>query len=366
MRRLFVLAASLLLFACSPKADPKAAAEPLKTIRIGAIGAPGSKTATGFMGVLQSQQRLEQAFAKDGVKIQWVVLDGAGPAQNEAIANGLVDFGNYGALPNIVGRARGLKTKVLASYGYSNVYIVARPDAGIAAPKDLKGKTVAVDIGHVPHLSLVRILTENGVDPAQVQLVNMNSPDGVAAVAAGKVDATLGSSALLSLVDQGKGRLIFDSRKAQSEGEYFGAFVVTEDFARRYPEASKRVLEEYLKAVAWASDPANREAYLDLVARNGATPRNILEQDLAGQSVRDKASPLIDDYYVQRFRDAVAFSVQQKLIRKSVDLDGWFARDIQAAALKDLGLEAAWTPRDANGQAVAPVRQAEAVTRRAG
>src|SRR4030095_6046527 len=67
---------------------------------------------------------LEEEFQKDGIRIEWSFLRGAGPAVNELYANGLVDFSLLGDLPSLIGRAGGLETRVLAATGIrGNSYI---------------------------------------------------------------------------------------------------------------------------------------------------------------------------------------------------------------------------------------------------
>ena len=54
------------------------------------------------------------------------VLQGAGPAVNEALSNKQIDFAYQGDLPQVVGRANGLKTKLLVASGVrNNLYLVA-------------------------------------------------------------------------------------------------------------------------------------------------------------------------------------------------------------------------------------------------
>ena len=38
-------------------------------------------------GVVRANNWLEQAFAADGVKVEWLFFKGAGPAVNEALSN---------------------------------------------------------------------------------------------------------------------------------------------------------------------------------------------------------------------------------------------------------------------------------------
>lgn len=340
MMRLFKLFGALLLLVVTPVM----AEAPPKVIRIAAIGSYGHSLATSYMGVMQAKRFAEQEFAPDGTQIQWLVTDGAGPAQNEALANGLADFANYGGLPNIIGRARGLKTRILASYGYTNTYVVARSDLPIRTLADLRGRTIGVDVGHIPHLVLSRLLEQAGIGAGGAKLVAMKNADSIAALAAKRIDATIGPSLLFSLVDQGKGRIIFTSKGKREDADYFGAFLVTDDFAHRYPETTTRIVKAYLQAVRWASDPANRERFLSFSARASNTPLAYVRRDFEGETVKDKADPLPDGAYVARYRAAAAFSLQNRLIRQPVSVDNWVDARFIVAALRQLRLWGYWKP----------------------
>src|SRR5580698_2121286 len=121
-----------------------------KTIRLAGPGnAEGKPFGTGTLGVLKVKGYLEDEFKKDGVKIDWQFPRGTGPAINEGFANGQLDFASYGGLPNIVGRGAGLNTKVIAAYGSSPTYLVARNGSGIETIADLKGRKVSVSLGTI-------------------------------------------------------------------------------------------------------------------------------------------------------------------------------------------------------------------------
>ena len=51
------------------------------------------------------------------VTVEYAFFKGAGPAVNEAFANGQLDFASQGDLPQIIARANGLKTRQLAAGG---------------------------------------------------------------------------------------------------------------------------------------------------------------------------------------------------------------------------------------------------------
>jgi sulfonate transport system substrate-binding protein len=140
-------------------AGPAFAQDKPKVIRLYGQGAGfGKPYGNQVIGVLRDRGLLEKEFEKDGIKVEWTFATGTGPAINEAIANGQTDFANYGGLPNIVGKAAGLPTKILASYGIGNVYLAVRSNAGVDKIEDLRGKKVAVAFSTINHLGFERFL----------------------------------------------------------------------------------------------------------------------------------------------------------------------------------------------------------------
>src|SRR3954468_15006533 len=125
-----------------------AAEAPPPMIRLAGQGAGyGKPYGTMTVGILAARRLLEDAFGGEGTRVEWQFPTGTGPAINEALANGLADFANYGGLPNILGRSAGLKTRILASYGVGIIYVAARKGAGIAGLTDLKA---------LPHFAWIR------------------------------------------------------------------------------------------------------------------------------------------------------------------------------------------------------------------
>ncbi|QCO00648.1 ABC transporter substrate-binding protein [Azospirillum argentinense] len=319
-------------------------------IRLGGQGAGfGKPYGTGLIGTLQAKGFLEEEFRKDNVKVEWTFFNGTGPAINEALANGLLDFANYGGLPNIVGKAGGLRTRILVSYGVGTIYVAARKDAPIASIADLKGRKVAVAKGTINHLSMNRLLLQNGLTEKDVQLVSLTASDQPPALTSGDVDAAFGTLNLLSLRDQGVVRIVADTRGPAQPASFFGALTVIETFADKYPEATRRVVKAYVKAAHWASLEENRGELIDLWSLSG-TPRAVLAEELDGQDLKQRNTPLIDTFYRGQYEEAVRFALDNRLIRNSIDLDAWIDPAHLDAALKELGLESFWTPRTADGK----------------
>jgi ABC-type nitrate/sulfonate/bicarbonate transport system substrate-binding protein len=259
----------LSLAACGKAPDPAAAATASSdlpnAIRIGAMGTWGSSIANNIWGVVQTRGYAEEEFAPDGVTIEWTVIDGGGNSVNEAVANGLLDFSQYGGLPEIIGKARGLGTRILASSGYMYSYLAVRSELPVHTPADLKGRTIGIGLGSYGHL------------------------------------------------------------------------------------ATGRLLKAYIRGAHWVSLPENRESFLELGARTSTTPIDLLRRDFEGQELKERFNPLADDYFVARYRQGVAFSLESGIIRNPVDVDRWIDRQTVLGAIADLGLQGYWTAWDADG-----------------
>ena len=79
--------------------------------------------------------------------VVFTISGGSSFAVNEGIANGRIDFAQYGALPNVIGRANRLPTRVLLNYGPTTIFGAARKGVSIHSIKDLKGHEVTFQKG---------------------------------------------------------------------------------------------------------------------------------------------------------------------------------------------------------------------------
>jgi sulfonate transport system substrate-binding protein len=344
-------AALLTLFIAAFAADGAPAQEtPPKVIRLAGPGNPeGKPFGTGPLGVLKVKGYLEEEFKKDGVTIQWQFPRGTGPAINEAFANGQLDFSSYGGLPNIIGRGAGLRTKVLSSYGSSPTYLVARNGSGIETLADIKGKKISLSRGTILQLSLNSLLERQGLTEKDVQLFDLITADQISAIQSGDVDTVVGTSSVLALVERGFGKIVFSTKGKLDPASNFGSFVVIEDFARKYPQTTRRVLEGFLRAAHFAAQEENRNELYDIWARAGQS-RAAVATDYDGDSLRERAKPLLDEFYVANVKRGVKFSLDSKLIKQGFDVEAWVDRKGQETALRALGYENFWKRHDAKGQ----------------
>ncbi len=110
--------------------------------------------------------------------------------------------------------AEGVKLKVVLVNDNStgNDAIIGKP--GIKSVKDLKGKTVATELGTVEHFLLLQGLAKNGMAEKDIDYKNLTVPDAAAAFLAGKVDAAaLWQPWINQIQKEGKGTALFTSKE---------------------------------------------------------------------------------------------------------------------------------------------------------
>ncbi|WP_442866248.1 glycine betaine ABC transporter substrate-binding protein [Aeromonas sp. QDB23] len=132
----------------------------------------------------------DNTFARDsGAKVKWLKFD-SGASVVRALASGDVQIGNIGSSPLAVAASQQVPIEVflLASKLGNSEALVVKPE--LASPKALAGKRIAVPFTSTTHYSLLAALRHWGVDPASLQIVNLQPPAIIAAWQPGR-DRTL-------------------------------------------------------------------------------------------------------------------------------------------------------------------------------
>ncbi|MCJ2091146.1 ABC transporter substrate-binding protein [Methylobacterium sp. J-072] len=322
-----------------------ARAEPL-TIRIGfaSIGVDNRPFAGGdTLAVAHAEGYVQRALQADpDVKVEWSFFKGAGPAVNEAIANGQLDFALQGDLPSIIGRASGLKTKILAATGaHAPTYLAVADGSSIKGVTDLRGRKVSIFRGTNNHLAVVKILAANGLTERDLQVLNMDTATTNAALASRDIEAAFGNFPLISLAEQKKAAIVYATKGNDRGLERQSALLVTEAFERAHPDLVAKVVKALVEAARWSSDEANRDALIAVWAKSG-TPASVFRYDLADQELRYRNSPLVDPFFVEQYRVQARQAKAFGLIRRDVDVTGWFEPHYVDQAVRELGLERYW------------------------
>jgi sulfonate transport system substrate-binding protein len=199
--------------------------------------------------VLKEKGWLEQDLAKDNIKVEWVQSLGSNKAL-ELLNSRSIDFGSTAGGAALIGKANG--NPITSIYVYSKpewTALVTGAKSNIQKVEDLKGKRVAVTRGTDPHIFLLRALDQANLSQKDVELIQLQHPDGRAALEKGDVDAWAGLDPHMARTEVEKGsRLFFREPNFNS----YGVLNVRSAFAKDYPNYVGRVLSIYEKGRQWS------------------------------------------------------------------------------------------------------------------
>lgn len=311
----------------------------------------GSALATAHLRGL-----LEDEFKPDGIRIEWSFLRGAGPAVNELFANRLLDFTLLGDLPSVIGRASGLKYRLLTGANVrGNLYVSVPSDSSLQTVADLRGKRVALQKGTATHLAGLKILERFGLAEKDVKLVNMETNAAQLALTTRDVDAAIGSFDYLRLRDQGVSRVIFSTRGGDPKLTSNSTILGSEEFLAKYPAITQRVVNVFVKTAQWLAQTPITQV-LQLWTKSGSTFSSFRE-DLQGEDFKYRYSPLLDPYLAARYRFQIDEAKRLHLVRETFDYQAWIEPKFLQRALKQLNLENYWLPRGDDGKPLQPEPQ---------
>lgn len=155
---------------------------------------------------------------------------------------------------------KGAKLKVVAAANQLIAQALYSSNPDIKMVEDLKGKTVGTGaLGALLHQMMVALLRKHGVDPAEVQFVNIGSSAAVfKAVVAGKVDA---GPAMTDVYDQQQAygvHAVADFWSELPEYPYQGSYASQAAIDDKH-EGLVRVLAAYGKLYRFMMDDPNAE-----------------------------------------------------------------------------------------------------------
>lgn len=216
-----------------------------------------------------------------GYKINWKMFTGGGDVI-KAMASGEVPIGEVGSSPATAAIAQGMDMQIiwiLDDIGNAE-QLVARNGTNINSVQDLKGKKVATPFVATTHYHLLAALNDAGVNPKEVQILNMRPPEIAAAWERGDIDATFVWNPALAKV-KATGKVILSSGDLAKKGKpTFDAIMVN----RAWAEKNKDFVTKFIAAVAkqdaayraekakWTADSEMVKATAKIV---GAKPEDV-------------------------------------------------------------------------------------------
>ena len=194
-------------------------------------------------------------FKEAGLNAEVTVFT-SGAAATEAFRAGRGDFISAGDLPSAAMWKSGNVIGIFPMSSDTDIFGIVGHKS-INLPKDMIGKKVATKIGSTGEFLLYRYLTSGGINPSQVDIVNLAPPEMVISMLHGHIAAfswlapfttrAIEASENIKLISSAKGfannRIIMN---------------VTKDFASKNPSAVKGMVKAVKKSVDFTN--ANPEA----------------------------------------------------------------------------------------------------------
>ncbi|MEK3890166.1 aliphatic sulfonate ABC transporter substrate-binding protein [Bacillus sp. FSL K6-3431] len=282
IKTLLIFTLAVALAACSANASE----EPGKPKKIILDYAHYSPTSL----VLKEKGFAEKLFEEEGIEVEFVLSHGSNKAL-EFLNSKSVDFGSSAGAAALMAKAKGSPIESVYIYSKPEWTALVSTDKTITAVEDLKGKKVAATLGTDPYIFLLRALEDSGLSAKDVEIVNLQHGDGAAALLAGEVDAWAGLDPHMARVEKEVGANLFFRNP---DFNTYGVLNVREDFAKKYPDYVKKVIEVYEQARLWAIDNPEetaeilaKEAQIDLDVAKIQLERNDFSTSAPGDDQRD-------------------------------------------------------------------------------
>jgi sulfonate transport system substrate-binding protein len=199
--------------------------------------------------VLKKQGLVEAALK--GTTIKWVYSAGSSNALN-FLQGSAIDFGSTAGSAALLSRANGNPVKTVYIYEQPEwTALVVGKDSTAKSITDLKGKKIAAQKGTDPYFFLLRTLNQAGLSQSDIQYVNLPHAEGRTALERGQVDAWSGLDPHMAASElQAGSKLIYRNKDFNTYGFLNGR----EEFVKKYPETTKKLIGLYEQAKQWIVD----------------------------------------------------------------------------------------------------------------
>lgn len=201
----------------------------------------------GYQGMMNpwkaviAEKQLEQAT---GMDIEWRRFD-SGAKVITAMASGDIDMASAGSSPIAAAVNRGLDIElvwVLENINNAEALVV-RDGSGIAAPQDLKGKSIGVPFVSTTHFHMLFALEQFGLTEKDLKLINMQPNAIAAAWERGDIDGAFIWDPALGRIKQ-SGHVLISSGELSRWGKAtFDGLVINKSLGEEKPEFVAQVIK---------------------------------------------------------------------------------------------------------------------------
>ncbi|HEU4976316.1 MAG TPA: ABC transporter substrate-binding protein [Baekduia sp.] len=250
-----IAACAAVFAACGGGSDGKggtaASSGGTTTLKVGVI--PIADVAPLYLGMkkgffAEEHLKIEPQFAESGAAIVPSVVSG----------NAQIGFSNVGSM--LVGQTKGLPVRIVSQADEAAgdpadawTGLIVKGSSDIHAPKDLEGKTIALNGLHELNEVVVKAaLAKNGVDIDKLHFTEVAFPDMVPALDAGRVDAIAASEPFATIAKEGGDRSVLAPAVALQPNMTFAVYFSSQSFVEQHRDQ----LERFQRAMGRSLDYA--------------------------------------------------------------------------------------------------------------
>ena len=276
----------------------KANTEPPPTIKIG--------VQDSSMAALVFLAKEKGYFVDEGVDVQ-IVKYPSGKKALEGMFNKEVCMATVADVPVVFESFNRNDFKIIASIADSDssIWIVARKDANINKPSDLRGKKIGVQKLSGTHLFLGSFLSKNFIQDDSVEIVYGESAGLVDALKSGEVDAISGRNPQTFQAKLALGK--------ENTSEFFDSEIYNMNFVLVASLDISDQQPEFVKAIVSALVRAE-----DFAKNNPEQSKNFLVKELGG----GRGEEVANDFERLKLR----VSLSQALLLSFENIDRWLIR----------------------------------------
>jgi NitT/TauT family transport system substrate-binding protein len=282
MKKPAILVAALTLIAAGCALDSANAVNVVVGYQSKTINTVTAGTLLRAQGYLE--HRLSDVTKRTGTKyhVVWEDYDTGAPITAQMVAE-KIDIGSMGDYPMLINGSKTqanprAATEIVSVTGYNAKgalnMVVVEPNSTATALTDLAGKKISASVGSAGHGTLVRALSDAGINPSTgVEVLNQQPQVGASALESGQVQALSQFVAWPGLlVYQGKAKLLYDG--AELNYPTLHGVVVRRAYAAAHPE----VLDAFLQAQLDATDFINQKSFeaARIVAQASGLPQEVV------------------------------------------------------------------------------------------
>jgi NitT/TauT family transport system substrate-binding protein len=214
---------------------------------------------------------VEEGFFRDRELDVEVTPSQGGATVVPAVVSGDSDIAGSNLVSVLLAQGKDIPVKIIAPGTFVRTdreqdfsAILVAGDSDIRSPKDLEGKTLAVNtLKNIAELAAKASFAKQGVDVSKVELTEVDFPDMNAAVAQGRVDAAFQIEPFVTLgVEEGH-RIIDRPYVGTKPGLQIGCYFTSEQYLSENGDVVERFRQGVADtAEAIAQDPAGFREFL--------------------------------------------------------------------------------------------------------